>query len=60
MIITGQSTIEEIQQADEFRDVEWYWHNVNGLFNVLDYLKKYNKICELYLDNHKQICYKFE
>lgn len=60
MIITGSSTIEDIQQADEFKSVEWHWHDVNGLFNVLDYLKKSGKICEIFLDNHKQICYKFE
>lgn len=60
MIITGQSTIEDIQRADEFRDVEWHWNTVNGLFNVLDYLKKSDKICEIFVDNDKQICYKFK
>jgi hypothetical protein len=58
MIITGQSTLEEIQQADEFKDVEWRWHDVNGLFMILECLKKHNKSCEIYVDNNKQICYK--
>lgn len=60
MIITGQSTIEDIQQADEFRDVEWHWGVVYGLFQILDCLKKSGLICEIFLDNHKQICYKFK
>jgi hypothetical protein len=60
MIITGQSTIEDIQRADEFKSVEWRWGTVNGLFRVLDLLKKTGITCEIFLDNHKQICYKFE
>jgi len=59
MIITGLSTIEDIQQADEFRDVEWHWNVVNGLFQVLDYLKKSGKICEIFIDDTNNICYKF-
>ena len=60
MIITGQSTIEDIQQADEFKNVEWRWSVVYGLFHVLDLLKKTGTTCEIFLDNHKQMCYKFE
>jgi hypothetical protein len=58
MVITGKSTVEEIQQSDEFKDVEWHWHDVNGLFTILDSLKRTNRSCEIYVDNNKQICYK--
>lgn len=47
MIITGNCTIEEIQQADEFKDVIWTFNRVNGLYNIIDYLKKYNTTAEI-------------
>ena len=49
MIITGNCTIEEIQQADEFKDVRWTFDRVNGLYNIIDYLKKYNTTAEILL-----------
>ena len=47
MIITGNCTIEEIQQADEFKDVTWTFNRVNGLYNIINYLKKYNTTAEI-------------
>lgn len=49
MIITGNCTIEEIQQADEFKDVRWTFNRVNGLYNIIDYLKKYSTTAEILL-----------
>ena len=47
MIITGNCTIEEIQKADEFKDVTWTFSRVNCLYNIIDYLKKYNTTAEI-------------